>query len=363
MATCPRPRGILTSLTTISVVMYLMASPTRALTQDEISNLSDPDRENILIEGAKKEGKMLWYTSMIVDQAVRPMIAGFERKYPFVKVEFFRAESSDILQRVLAEHRARALKVDVVSTTIADAVRKAGLTQPFRSPALADYPENYIDPGRNFAVLRINYQGIAWNTNLFRKEDAPHRWEDLLDPKWKDKMVWSTAPSTGAPSIITYFRMTWGEEKALDYLQKLKRQNVKSLSGSVRTVLDQVIAGDFAIGISMQMHHIAISKSAGAPIDGYNPDPMAYPAHTYIVKGAPHPYTAMLFTDFLLARDEGQTILRDAEYYPANPAVEPLPSTRWTVPRFNGQTETVADSIEMEGMLARSIELYKQIFR
>jgi len=113
----------------------------------------------------------------------------------------------------------------------------------------------------------------------------------------------------------------------------------------------------------MQMHHLAIRKSAGAPIDGYNPDPMAYPAHTYIVKAAPRPYTAMLFTDFLLARDEGQTILRDAEYYPANQTVEPLPSTRWTVPRYNGQTETVADSIKMEAMLPRSIDLYKQIFR
>jgi iron(III) transport system substrate-binding protein len=363
MTACARLRGIPASLTTIGVVVYLTASPTLALTQDEISNLSGPDRENILIEGAKKEAKMLWYTSMIVDQAVRPMIAGFEKKYPFVNVEFFRAESSDILQRVLAEYRARALKVDVVSTTIADAVRKAGLTQPFRSPALADYPESYIDPGRNFVVLRTNYQGIAWNTNLVKKEDAPHSWEDLLDPKWKDKMAWSTAPSTGAPSIITYFRMIWGEDKALDYLQKLKPQNVKSLGGSVRTALDQVIAGDFAIGISMQMHHIAISKSAGAPIDGYDPEPMAYPAHTYVVKGAPHPYTAMLFTDFLLTREEGQTILRDAEYYPANQTVEPLPSTRWTVPRLNGQTEIVADSIKMEDMLARSIELYKRIFR
>jgi ABC-type Fe3+ transport system substrate-binding protein len=363
MTAWARLRRILGSPATIGVVAYMAASPTLALTQDEISNLSGADREKILIDGAKKEARMLWYTSMIVNQAVRPIIAGFEKKYPFVKADFFRAESSDILQRLLAEYRARALKVDVVSTTIANVVRRAGLTQPFHSPVLADYPESYIDPGRNFVVLRTNYQGIAWNTNLVRKEDAPHSWEDLLDPKWKDKMAWSTAPSTGAPSIITYFRMTWGENKALDYLQRLKRQNVRSLGGSVRAALDQVIAGEFSIGISMQMHHIAISKSAGAPIDGYNPAPMAYPAHTYIVKGAPHPYMAMLFTDFLLTREEGQTILRDAQYYPANRAVEPLPLTRWTVPRLNGQTETLADSIKMEEMLPRSIELYDELFR
>lgn len=250
-----------------------------------------------------------------------------------------------------------------MSATIAEAVRKAGLTQKFDSPILKDYPENYIDPGRNFVVFRANYQGIAWNTNLVKNEEAPRSWEDLLNPKWKDKMAWSTAPSTGAPSIISYFRMSWGEQKALDYLNKLKLQNVRSLAGSVRTALDQVIAGDFAVGISMQMHHIAISKSAGAPVDGYNPAPMAYPAHTYIVKGGPHPHTAMLFTDFLLSRDEGQTILRDAEYYPANQTVEPLASTRWTVPRLNGQTETVADAIKLEEMSPRSIELYKSIFR
>ena len=76
-----RLQGILASLTTTVAVVYLAAAPARALTQDEISNLSGPDRENILIEGAKEEAKMLWYTSMIVDQAVRPMIASFGKKY------------------------------------------------------------------------------------------------------------------------------------------------------------------------------------------------------------------------------------------------------------------------------------------
>src|SRR6185436_13820908 len=69
----------------------------RALTQDEVDSLSGPDRQKTLEEGAKKEGVVTFYTSLIVDQIVIPMKEAFEKKYPFIKFEYYRAETAELM--------------------------------------------------------------------------------------------------------------------------------------------------------------------------------------------------------------------------------------------------------------------------
>src|SRR6266498_152554 len=84
-----------------------------AATVEEIALMNRPDRQKILIEGAKKEGKISWYTTLIVDQVVRPVKDAFEKEYPFLQVEFFRGNAERLVQKMFAEYQAKRYDVDI----------------------------------------------------------------------------------------------------------------------------------------------------------------------------------------------------------------------------------------------------------
>lgn len=355
---CRRAVGILIALAIGLFSAHLAVARTVA----EIAQLAGSDRQRILEEGARADGEVLLYTSLVVQQAAEPIKAGFERKYPFVKMTFVRAGSAQLVQRVLAENRARANRSDVVIAGAGPALAQTGFLQPFNSPEIAAYPKDHIGPNNIYAPTRFSYQGIGFNTRLVKPADAPKTYEDLLDPKWRGKMVWSSSQETGAPFFITQIRQIMGEAKGLDYLKKLGQQNIAVQSASIRAVLDRVIAGEYAIGISMALHHIAISESKGAPVGGTAPDPvMARAEYIVLLKGAPHPYAAMLLIDFVLGED-GQRILAKAKYFPARPDVPPRPEMRAYVPRNMGKRESIVSDDVLNRERARSTELFHQLF-
>src|SRR5437867_10149874 len=117
-----------------------------AATVEEIALMNRADRQKVLIEGAKKEGKISWYTTLIVNQVVRPVKDAFEKEYPFLQVEFFRGNSERIAQKVLAEYQAKRYEVDVISgSAAATMVQRAGYMQRFYSPHLTEYPPELKD--------------------------------------------------------------------------------------------------------------------------------------------------------------------------------------------------------------------------
>ena len=338
------------------------AVPGKATTYEEVARLTGPDRQKILEDGARKEGEVVWYTALVAE-VMRPVLNAYEKKYPFVKVKFVRADTADTLQRVMAERRANSVRVDVMDGG-SDALKISGAAQPFESPVVAGYPRHHVDADKTWVSTRSSWQGIAWNTKMVGDADAPRTWEALLDPKWKGKIAWGSSPATGAPRLITHFRKIWGDQKARDYLLKLKAQEPRTLPGSIRAVLDQIIAGEMPIGISMAMHHIAISKDKGAPIDGTSPEPVLTRSDAVsFVKGAPHPHAGMLLIDFLLSADDGQAALRDAQYNPAHPAVKPLPILAWIQPSLIGKQEILLSPEEEADYAPASNDLYKELFR
>src|SRR5438093_5364955 len=92
---------------------------------EDVAMMKSADRQKLLVEGAKMEGKVSFYTGLIVDQVVRPLKEGFEKEYPFVQVDFFRDNSENIARRVLAEYQAKRYDVDVVSSSAATRDRKS----------------------------------------------------------------------------------------------------------------------------------------------------------------------------------------------------------------------------------------------
>jgi ABC-type Fe3+ transport system substrate-binding protein len=339
----------------------------RALAQspNDILLYTGPDREQRLIEGAKKEGQVVIYAALIVNQAMRPIVEGFGRKYPFVKLATWRADSEDIVQKAAAEVRANNVVADMIEGTGAgEQAVEANIAQPYYSPAVAGFAQEYRNPTGLWAPTRLSYYGIAYNTKLVPPDKVPKSYDDLLDPRWKGKMAWRIGSSTGTPLFLTNLRLAWGEERARAYFGKLRDQKIVNFgAGSARTLVDRVIAGEYAIALNIFAHHPLISKGKGAPVNSQLMDPVASTAATMsVVKGLHHPHAAMLLADYILSK-EGQGILARAEYFPVDPDVAPLPALAPVVPKIAGLPENFIGPDQLIKYTDSSEEIFQKLFR
>ena len=190
---------------TVSAVMLclLESSWISAATVEEIALMKSANREKLLIEGAKKEGKIVFYTGLIVDQVVRPVKAAFEKEYPFVQVDFFRGNAERLAQKMLAEYQAKRYDVDIVSgSATSTIVQRAGFMQRFYSPHLAEYPPELKDPKGFWGSTNVYFMTLGYNTRSVKAADLPKSYEDLLNPRWKGQMMWATSRGSGAPQFI-----------------------------------------------------------------------------------------------------------------------------------------------------------------
>ncbi len=293
-----------------------------ALTVKEIALYKGADRQKVLEQGAEKEGKLVWYSTLIVDQLLRPVSAAFEKEYPFIQVEFFRGNTERVAQKVIEEYQARRYDVDIVDGTGSPTlVRKAGFMQQFWSPALAEYPPELKDPHGYWGTTNLYFMTLGYNTRMLKASEVPKSWEDLLNPKWKGQMIWSTSRGSGAPVFIGNILMTMGQKAGVAYLEKLAKQNIAKSTASARALLDLVIAGEYPIAVNIFNHHAAISRKAGAPVDWQPLEPVPAPVNTVgLAKNAAHPYAAMLFLDFVLSK-KGQKVFQEVNYLPAHPGI------------------------------------------
>src|ERR1043166_4153473 len=157
-----------------------------AATIDDVAMMKSADRQKILVEGAKKEGKLMWYTTLIVDQVVRPVKEAFEKEYPFLQVEYFRGNSERLVQKMFAEYQGKRYEADLVDGTVtAPMVKKGGYLQRFYSPYLAEYPAELKDPQGYWGVSNVYYFALGYNTRMVKSNELPKTYDDLLNPRWK----------------------------------------------------------------------------------------------------------------------------------------------------------------------------------
>jgi len=306
----------------VLMAIFVLPLPVSAASVEDIALMKAADRQKILVEGAKKEGRLMWYTTLIVDQVVRPVKEAFEKEYPFIQVEFYRGNAENLIRKVLAEYQAKRYDVDILDGSLPPAMgKRAGVMQRFYSPHLAEYPAELKDPQGFWTSTNLYFLTLGYNTRMVKPNEVPKTNEDLLNPRWKGQMMWSTSRGSGAPLLIGKILLTMGQEAGKAYLQKLKGQNIAKSTASNRQILDLVIAGEYPIALHIFNHHAYISKSAGAPVDWYPIEPVTATIHTIgLPKNAPHPYAAMLFLDFVLS-EKGQTVYQQASYLPAHPKI------------------------------------------
>jgi ABC-type Fe3+ transport system substrate-binding protein len=275
-----------------------------------------------LYEAAKKEGEVVWYTSLIVNQAVRPLVEAFNKKYPGISVKYARADSGPTAIKIINEAQAGRPQSDVfdgIDST--PPLLKAGLVEPFIPSEADKYPAELKDSGGRWRALVLYFLTPAINTQQVSKNDIPKTPQDLLDPKWKGKIAWSTVPASGSGVYVGSVLQTMGEEKGMEFLRALAKQDIINVDATNRAILDQVIYGQYAMALSIFNHHAVLSAQKGAPVEWLKLDPISAPMHSVgLTKNAPHPNAGKLLIDFLTS-EQGQRTLAEVEYIPAMPSV------------------------------------------
>lgn len=332
----PHPGWLIVALAT--VIAAVACAPTapsapskegasaKAMSAEQLAVYKGADRAQIIEQGARSEGSLMVYTSYIVNQVVRPLVDAFQAKYPFVKVEYYRADGPEIEERVRTEYKAGRYEVDIIDdSTTPVSLGSEGITTPYYSPHMEAFPRNAdtgAHPEGKWTVTVRYPRGLSFNTKLVNKAEVPTTWEGLLDPKWKGKLAWSDSPST-AQMIIGSWLFEMGEQKGTDFVKQFAKQDVATLNQSTRTVLDQVIAGQYAMCLC-SVHHTEFSKAQGAPVDWVSPGEIVPQTTSMLAlaKNAKHPHAAMLWIDFMLDPDGGQKVFSQVHYIPSHPKFE-----------------------------------------
>ena len=226
-----------------------------------------------MIEAAKKERQVVWYTTLIVNQAVRPLKEAFEKKYPGMDLQYVRADESPTAAKLLGEANAGRVQADVfdgISNMIP--LKRAGIVSPYVPSSASLYPPETRDKdGYWFAILLYVWSpGI--NTALVPKEIAPKTYQDLLAPRWKGKMAWNPSSIAGAQGFVGNILLSMGEERGMAYLRALSKQQIVNIEASSRAILDQVDRrriSDGADDVQSSHHHQRAERRAlGLDQDG-----------------------------------------------------------------------------------------------
>jgi len=315
-----------------------------------------------MLAAAKKDGEALFYTPLIADQIVRPLVKAFESRVPGVRIQFVRTDAVGTIVRMINEAQAGKVQSDVWCITDGlTPLLQRGLVAEFEAPSAKGLPPALVDPRKHWVAVGLAIRSLAYNTDIVPKAQAPKSYQDLLDPRWKAKMAWNPKSMSGAYGFIGTVIKGMGEERGMAYLRALAKQNVVPLPISIRAVLDRVIAGEYAIGLEMNNTHAAVSAALGAPVQWVPLDPVSETVHIAgLTKSGPHPNAGRLFVDFMVSR-AGQEVFRESNYVPMHPDVPPkYPELR---PEQGGYKAVVYNPEEIDADLDRWIKIYEDIFR
>jgi iron(III) transport system substrate-binding protein len=271
-----------------------------------------------LIEAAKKEAKLVWYTSMAIDTS-KPLLDTFIKEYPFIKAELVRAGEEQLMNRILSETRAGKWLFDAVSTSAVSVLAEKHMITPYLTPERDAFLSEFKDPQGYWTGIFVNNLVLCYNTKMLGAKDAPKNYTDLLDPKWKDKMLMDSTDYDWFGTLAT----VWGKEKTVQYMKRLALQNPSWRRGHGLTA--QLLgAGEVPLAWAYNFR-IERMKNEGAPvewIETFDPIVVTMSGMGLSVK-ASNPNSAKLLIDFATSK-KGQQMVRGMRRIPARTDIEPL---------------------------------------
>ena len=264
-----------------------------------------------VLAAAEKEGKVIWYSSVDVKVA-EGIKKAFMSQYPEIDVDVERSGSERVFQRINQEYQANIHNVDVVNSSDASHFlfwKQQKLLAAHTPPDVAKFPAQYRDPDGMYYAWRATLDCMAYNTNLVKESEAPKSYADLLDPKWKGKLV-KAHPSYSGTSLTGTFALV--KILGWDYFEKLARNGVQQLQ-STTAPPKTLASGERAVMVDGNEYNVFIEMDANSPIKPiYAKEGTPFvTSHTAIFAAAPHPNAARVFQNFLYTV-KAQQILVDA---------------------------------------------------
>ncbi|MGE5058784.1 MAG: ABC transporter substrate-binding protein [Betaproteobacteria bacterium] len=306
-----------------------------------------------LVQAAKKEGSVLWYTSLALPSSTA-IAATFKQKYTGIDVEVHRTGSQRVLQRVMQEAAAGVKNADVIHTSDAghfELLKAKGLLLKYTPQGVAPFPEGFKDKAGFYYGMRATLSVIAYNPKLVADKDAPKTWKDLLNSKWSGKEV---TAHPGYSGIIMTHVLALVNVYGWDYFRDLAKNKLHVVQ-SANDPAGIVASGERSVGVNGAEYFYYKTLKQGNPIK------MIYPKEgvplivspVAIAKHAPHPNAAKLFMEYIFTK-EMQQLLADKEgLYTGHPDVT-YPSDK---PKLKELKLLPADADELE---KRNAEIKKR---
>ena len=276
----------------------------------ELNKLPQAERQQRLIDGAKKEGEVMLYSSSGLEE-IRAMAKLFGREYPFLKVRFMRKGGSQLFNVSLMEFKGQKYVADLywagVSTLGPILKQEKGMLARYLSPERTPLPDDYKDKEGYWTATRISVAIFAYHAKKVPPDKVPKSYPNLLDPFWKGNIAVDTNPAR-FPALLVE-RVGW--QRAEEYLKKLGQQELRLLRG--RSARMQLILGGEVLGaLDINADNIVEMQLQGAPLEYAIMDPTFLSLTSVSMpQKPPHPHAAALLYDFFLSREGQQELSRE----------------------------------------------------
>jgi iron(III) transport system substrate-binding protein len=292
-----------------SLLVILIAARIEAATIAEVtakvSTLNPQEKQNFLVKGAQKEGELVYYGTILVNE-FSELGKAFNARYPSLNLKHYYAPREGILNRSLTEARAGSHAVDAiqVDSSYGYQLINENLVHPYALAARDRFYDGTYDPSGSWHSMYYLTTALIYNTTLIKPESVPQTYDALLDPLWKGKLLFD--PEAGY--ILAAMEQAWGRQKAVDYLTKLRKQDLSFRRGGALTT-QVVSSGEYPIGIAINGETSAAIRDKGAPLGFKVLAPkIVKPEGLFLARNSPHPHASLLFADWVLS-EEGQTVL------------------------------------------------------
>ncbi|HEX4993388.1 MAG TPA: extracellular solute-binding protein [Methylomirabilota bacterium] len=318
------------------------------------------DGEKALHEAAKKEKEFTWYTAHYNSETAAALCQGFEKKYPGVKCNYIRTTAQVAYQRLAQDQKAGIAQASVISSTDQShytKMKQDGWLQPYKPknlPELVDAFRSFNDPDDLFTATAAGLVLITYNTSVVSPAEAPKKWTDLTDPKWKNKV------SIGHPGFSGYVG-TWVVQMrklyGWDYFKKLEL-NKPRIGRSINDTVTMLNAKESIVAAGPSATTLE-SRAKGNPVAVVYPEDGALlmVSASGILKNAPAPNAAKLFMEYLLSR-EGNEVMVQQYQDPVNKHVKPMAGGKSIA-----EVKTIRPTaVEIEKGIPEVKELFRETF-
>ena len=286
--------------------------------------------------------------------AMKPLADGFMRRYPGVKATSVHFSGAAIITRIESESRVGKPLSDVVLSGqlgVLASIEKR-IAARYRSPEREILRDGFKDKDGLWTTYMTNVMVSAYNTRLVKKEELPRSVEDLLKPRWKNKLVMDSQSYVWFGTMMQLL----GEDNGQRFMKRLNEQNLQHSRG--RRLMTQLLAaGEHEIAVETNLNSVLSLSRQGAPL-GFAPIQPYFlsPSLVFMSANAPHPFAGALFIDYLLS-EEGQKIIVTTNRMPAHPKVKSPESQL-----LDGQDVRMPDIFDIGRRYQQIGTRYREIF-